>query len=398
MHYTSKPSHTERSNGAGILSRMRQSLGKAWKRTRSEPSMSTNAPNVRPSVSKRMGDNGWLSYFTQRSLRSSNTSIRSGYQHSQSLDRPRKIRRTVITEKINKNEFDCPSTEKEYCSQARQAFSRRSISMPNPDDMVSKRDLRRSVSSKELSGTLGQNGINSNRDFRTQEERIVEQTKDFCRDVIVQKLKRNNLIHRVKIARPACPDQWLLRDIHAMCNELERRNHGLCKNLSKQLGITLRSEEVLRKVFFEISLEIISTYVSAKQTPTKTPSKNNSRGLNSRTDSEENQREKEQEVTWGRIMGILVISGAFSIDCIKQGHSELVDELIEICGDFFQSEGLVDWIMAHGGWEKLSEKSSCGTKDKYDTANAWNIFLVSACVVASLAFGVGFSNLTAAGG
>lgn len=395
IRFASIPTHTERPTGdhGGIINRMKRSFGKAWKRSKSEPLMTANITNVKSRVTQRDSENGWLSYFTHRTSTTSNAKSRTGYTHT--LDKPRKIRRSFITENTGRREPAYTSLEKDHQLHAKLAFNKRSISMPS-DEMLRKRDLRRSVSSNDFAGLLGQNGTTANGGFRSPEERIVEQTKDFCRDYIVQVLKRNSLIHRVKISRSASPDQWLMKDIHAICNELERRNRGLCKNLAKQIGITLRSEEVLRKIFFEICLEIISTDISAENL-TNSKSTIQDRPGFSRSNSEENQ--KKRDITWGRMMGIFVVTGAFSIDCIKQGHSELVDDLIEICGEFFQSQGLVEWISSHGGWEKLSEVNSNKTRDLLaDTANVWNIFLVSACVVASLAFGVGLSNLTSTGG
>lgn len=85
---------------------------------------------------------------------------------------------------------------------------------------------------------------------------------------------------------------------------------------------------------------------------------------------------------------------ALATDCIKQGHAELVNELIEYCGEFFLSEGVVQWIMANGGWENLPEKSTTRHKET-DATTTWNIILIIACALATAAACIVITNLTA---
>lgn len=42
-----------------------------------------------------------------------------------------------------------------------------------------------------------------------------------------------------------------------------------------------------------------------------------------------------------------------AVDCVQQGHSDLVNCLIDYCGDFVREEGVLCWIVSEGGLEKL---------------------------------------------
>ncbi|EDW73732.1 uncharacterized protein Dwil_GK19537 [Drosophila willistoni] len=59
-------------------------------------------------------------------------------------------------------------------------------------------------------------------------------------------------------------------------------------------------------------------------------------------------------ITWGKIISIFAVCGGFAIDCVRQGHYDylqcLVDGLAEIIED-----DLVYWLIDNGGWLGLQQ-------------------------------------------
>ncbi|XP_041356205.1 bcl-2-related ovarian killer protein-like [Gigantopelta aegis] len=54
-------------------------------------------------------------------------------------------------------------------------------------------------------------------------------------------------------------------------------------------------------------------------------------------------------VTWGKIVSMFAVSSCFAEECIQQGHSEFVDDVIDCVGTF-TAVHLREWLTKEGGW------------------------------------------------
>ncbi|XP_078486731.1 uncharacterized protein LOC100186363 isoform X1 [Ciona intestinalis] len=211
--------------------------------------------------------------------------------------------------------------------------------------------------------------------LEAKEGKALEQTKDICKDYIVHRLQQRKLANRVKVTRQQSASRALSRDVIFIASELERMQKHLYSDVSKQIGITLRSEDVLRKVFFELAGEILTTE------PVTIPKEG---AVNGETKKEKSRAfvssgSRIIEITWGRICAVVAIAGGLSIDCVNQGHSDLVNQLIEFCGEFASEEGVLRWIVSQGGWETLREMTDDHSASH--TANDYG-YLTHICNVA----------------
>ena len=44
-----------------------------------------------------------------------------------------------------------------------------------------------------------------------------------------------------------------------------------------------------------------------------------------------------------------------AVDCVQQGHADLVNNLVEYIGDFAREEDVLPWIVGQGGWEGIRD-------------------------------------------
>ena len=58
-------------------------------------------------------------------------------------------------------------------------------------------------------------------------------------------------------------------------------------------------------------------------------------------------------VTWGKIIALFTIAGALAVDCIQQGHTELVISVVNTF-EHITSHHLAKWIVRQGGWVRQS--------------------------------------------
>ena len=61
---------------------------------------------------------------------------------------------------------------------------------------------------------------------------------------------------------------------------------------------------------------------------------------------------KDGNITWGRVVALFSLAAGFAIDCVGQGHSVFVTEVVEAFTKFV-SQRLVNWISAQGGWVRI---------------------------------------------
>ena len=54
-------------------------------------------------------------------------------------------------------------------------------------------------------------------------------------------------------------------------------------------------------------------------------------------------------ITWGKVVSMFAISASFAEECVQQGHSEFVDDVVKCVGNFVALH-LVEWLVKQGGW------------------------------------------------
>lgn len=59
-------------------------------------------------------------------------------------------------------------------------------------------------------------------------------------------------------------------------------------------------------------------------------------------------------ITWGKIISIFSVCGGFAIDCVRQGHYEYLQFLIDGIAEIIEDD-LVYWLADHGGWLGLQQ-------------------------------------------
>ncbi|XP_054739413.1 uncharacterized protein LOC129245339 [Anastrepha obliqua] len=59
-------------------------------------------------------------------------------------------------------------------------------------------------------------------------------------------------------------------------------------------------------------------------------------------------------ITWGKIISIFAVCGGFAIDCVRQGHYEYLQLLVDGIAEIIEDD-LVPWLVDHGGWLGLQQ-------------------------------------------
>lgn len=55
------------------------------------------------------------------------------------------------------------------------------------------------------------------------------------------------------------------------------------------------------------------------------------------------------DVTWGKIVSLFAVAGGLGVDCVRQGHPEYLQGLMEAVGEVLEDE-VAPWIITNGGW------------------------------------------------
>jgi hypothetical protein len=58
------------------------------------------------------------------------------------------------------------------------------------------------------------------------------------------------------------------------------------------------------------------------------------------------------DVTWGKVVSLFAVAGGLAVDCVRQGHHEYLQALLEAMGEVLEEE-LAAWIVGNGGWTAL---------------------------------------------
>jgi hypothetical protein len=58
------------------------------------------------------------------------------------------------------------------------------------------------------------------------------------------------------------------------------------------------------------------------------------------------------DVTWGKVVSLFAVAGGLAVDCVRQGHPEYLQGLLEAMGEVLEEE-LAAWIVSNGGWVSM---------------------------------------------
>ncbi|KAH8373035.1 hypothetical protein KR009_011017 [Drosophila setifemur] len=59
-------------------------------------------------------------------------------------------------------------------------------------------------------------------------------------------------------------------------------------------------------------------------------------------------------ITWGKIISIFAVCGGFAIDCVRQGHYDYLQTLVDGLAEIIEDD-LVYWLIDNGGWQGLQQ-------------------------------------------
>ncbi|TDG51154.1 hypothetical protein AWZ03_002517 [Drosophila navojoa] len=59
-------------------------------------------------------------------------------------------------------------------------------------------------------------------------------------------------------------------------------------------------------------------------------------------------------ITWGKIISIFSVCGGFAIDCVRQGHYDYLQTLVDGLAEIIEDD-LVYWLIDNGGWLGLQQ-------------------------------------------
>ncbi|KAH8319699.1 hypothetical protein KR074_004258 [Drosophila pseudoananassae] len=59
-------------------------------------------------------------------------------------------------------------------------------------------------------------------------------------------------------------------------------------------------------------------------------------------------------ITWGKIISLFAVCGGFAIDCVRQGHYDYLQTLVDGLAEIIEDD-LVYWLIDNGGWLGLQQ-------------------------------------------
>lgn len=200
--------------------------------------------------------------------------------------------------------------------------------------------------------------------YATVPQDLLQMTQGICRDFICYRLKRAGFQGRVVITKyPPAKDQVLSFQILKIGKIFEDLHPHLFRNLARQLGYVLRSNEEMRVLFERLAMEVIGPDPG--------------------------------EYRWGRVLALLSIAGSLSVDCIAQGHVDLIEDVVTVFCEFVESN-LLHWIIDRGGWDAMVEvlhikegHSEASLASSLISSNAWIVTLTGILIISGLLLTMG---------
>lgn len=141
--------------------------------------------------------------------------------------------------------------------------------------------------------------------------------------------------------------------LRRFCLYLERKHSSVYREVSRALNITMSSLSIVDEALTHIADHVLFV------------------------DDGDAATHRHDSPRWGKIASLFVLTSAFCIDCVIQGHADFMGDVLSMSTEtIFRSE-VTSWIRNAGGWSNLVEIATDSRKDQ----DPWHIVLV-------LAFGV----------
>lgn len=61
-----------------------------------------------------------------------------------------------------------------------------------------------------------------------------------------------------------------------------------------------------------------------------------------------------ERITWAKIISVFAVCGGFAIDCVRQGHYEYLQFLVDGVAEIIEDD-LAPWLAERGGWLGLQQ-------------------------------------------
>ncbi|XP_037917560.1 bcl-2-related ovarian killer protein homolog B isoform X2 [Hermetia illucens] len=154
---------------------------------------------------------------------------------------------------------------------------------------------------------------------------LINQGKCLCGQYIRARLRRAGVLNRKVIQRLRAilePSSNVVYEVYPALNsmgeEIERLHPRLYTNVSRQLSSApfgeLQDGDTAPMLLNLVAKELFKT-----------------------------------NITWGKIISVFSVCGGFAIDCVRQGHYDYLQYLIDGMSEIIE-EDLVHWLADNGGW------------------------------------------------
>ncbi|KAG5280183.1 hypothetical protein AALO_G00085940 [Alosa alosa] len=164
---------------------------------------------------------------------------------------------------------------------------------------------------------------------------FVFQTKALCIEYIYSRLAREGLIFPV-VEYEHLKSSGTPEDVFAVLlklgDELESMGPFIYRDVAKQLNILVDVESMVSDAFFTVAMEISSS-----------------------------------GMTWGKVVAVYALAGALAVDCVRQGHTDMIYTIVDSMG-VFAYKGLAPWLIQQGGWVEIT---NCIVKPSPDLQSYW---------------------------
>ena len=146
-------------------------------------------------------------------------------------------------------------------------------------------------------------------------EEVTQQSKVLVQEYIYQRLNKQNLLTmKAEIRGAAARHSDVSLEIQLIGGELEKMYPDLYSSVSKQINVTMSTADIVRKTFASLAEQLFKT-----------------------------------SITWGKVVALFSLAGAFAVDCVSQGHPNYVTAVVESFTEAVKTH-LDTWIIRQGGW------------------------------------------------
>jgi len=138
--------------------------------------------------------------------------------------------------------------------------------------------------------------------------------------------------------------------LRRFCLYLERKHASVYREVSRPLNITMSSLDVVRDAFTHVADCVLETGGSERDL-----SNADRLGKTNDDDGGMSAQFKKASPKWGKIASLFVLTSAFCIDCVVQGHADFLADMLAIANEAIFRAEVVSWIREAGGWSNLVE-------------------------------------------